>query len=149
VLAAPSVSVPPPDFSRVVIGVTIASDTVTLPTPVNVIADAVDAVNAVPEPDTLNVRVPASLAIVVAAPSVIAPVTVLRSSASVARLRIAPLPPPVPDTVIGSAIDKPVPLRCTAAPLDITVFSETDAEPPSDEFAVSTTTPAVIEVDPV
>jgi hypothetical protein len=78
-----------------------------------------------------------------------APVTVLRSSAMVFRLRMAPLPPPVPDTVIGSAIDNPVPLRCTAAPLDITVFSAADAEPPSDELAVSTTTPSVIEVDPV
>ena len=95
---------------------------------------------------TSKVRVPASLATVVAAPSVIAPVIAFRSADAESRFRTAPVVEmPVPEIVIGSAIDKPVPLRCMAAPLETVVEP---AEEPSEESAVSTTTPALMSVVP-
>ena len=117
-MMADSVSVPAPDFVSDVIGVDITSNTVTLPAPANAMADAVDAVNDVPEPGTSNVIVPEVLPTVAAAASV----TVPDRELSFARFSNAPELEPEPEIVNGSAMDSPDPLTCTAAFVATVVF---------------------------
>ena len=111
-MAAARVSVPVLCLSSVEIGVSMGSDTVTLPAPRNVMPGVpVDASKAFPL-KTLKVSVSASLATDAAAPSVTAPVMVLSFVApAVSMLRIAPVAEmPVPEIVMGSPIDKLAPL---------------------------------------
>ena len=105
-LTASVTNTPAPDLVKVEIGVSIGSDTVILPAPVNVIAVALVASNALPEA-TSNVNVPAELPIVAAALSVTAPVTVLL----LARLSKAPVPEPLAAIVNGSETESTEPSK--------------------------------------
>ena len=146
-MAAESVSVPVPCLSSVEMGVSMGSDTATLPAPRNVMPGVpVDASNAFPL-ETLKVSVSASLATDAAALRRIAPVRLLLLVPLASILRIAPVDvTPVPEIVSGSPIEMPSPLTCNAAP-------ESTVVPvpvlPSARPLLATTTPAEIVVAPV
>ena len=132
---------PAPDLVNVEIGVSIGSDTVMLPAPVNVIAGVpLVASNALPK--VSNVNVPAELPIVAAALSVTAPVTVLL----LAKLSNAPEPEPLAAIVNGSETESPEPSKCTAPVL---LTSVTPAVVPSATFLATLSTPAETLVVPV
>ena len=138
-----------PPFVNVLIGVSMGSATVTLPTPTNVrVGVPEDASKALPE-STLNVSVSASLPTDAFAPSNTAPARELLFVPVASRLRNAPKTElPVPEIVSGSPITRPAPLTCSSAPDATSVRSDDPADPPSDELSVTTTTPAEIVVIP-
>jgi hypothetical protein len=141
-LTASVTNTPVPDLVNVEIGVSIGSDTVMLPAPVNVIAGVpLVASNALPEA-TSKVNVPAELPIVAAAFSVTALVTELLF----ARLSKAPVPEPLPPIVKGSETESSEPSKCTAPVLLTSVIP---AVVPSAAFLATLSTPAETLVVPV
>ena len=137
-MTASNTKTPAPDFVRVEIGVSIGSETVMFPAPVNVIAGVPDeASNAFP--DASKVSVPAVLPIVAADESVTAPVTVLL----LATFKRAPEPDPDPAIVNGSDTDSPEPLNCTE-PVPLTVVPVESAPNATDRFTDSTPADTVV-----